>query len=210
MTVQPLGIAGATADAIVSQQQARQARDDQKENTTRDARNSFTYSSTGVGSLKLNVPVEFDCQFVEEPHIGAGVAIQVGPDEHYYELPQCTVGVYRWVKTPQQPKPKTDSADPPAVASPTGSSGGGDTVYNAEDTEPMFYTGAYLFMRVECALKDGIAPLLAEQHPASPRLHHHISFFGTAMKALPTTVTDTAGDPNVTPRTTDLTGGAGS
>ena len=49
MTVQPLGIAGATADAIVSQQQARQARDDQKENTTRDARNNqLAYSMIAI------------------------------------------------------------------------------------------------------------------------------------------------------------------
>lgn len=210
MSLQPLGLAGAGQAAVVAQQQARQGRDDQKENSTRDARNSFTLAASGVGSAKLAVPVVFDCKFVEEPHVASGVAIQIGPDEHYYELPTVTVGVLRWVKEPQQPPPDNATNDPGALPNlaVAGSGLGSNVVYNGpEDVVPMFYTGAYLYVRVNCDLKANVSLLTAEQHPAQPRLHLHVSFFGTAMKVLADSITATADDPTVAPRPTPIAGG---
>jgi hypothetical protein len=197
-------------------QQAKvQARDDQKENSTREAHNSFTIVSQGVGTLRLAQPVTFDCRFLEEPRITTGVAIAVPPDERYFNLPQSTVGVYRWIKEPQHPVTTTTAPDSTlalATFSPTGGTsvtgiGNTGTIIDAsEDAVPMYYTGAYLFFRITCDKLDGVTALTAEQHPASPILHQHITFTGMAMKILAPPITTTADDSDVPPRTSTVAG----
>lgn len=205
------GAAVAAQDAVSGQQQKIQARDDQKENSTREAHNSFTIISQGTGTLRLAQPVTFDCRFLEEPRITTGVAIAVAPNEKLYHLPQSTVGVYRWVKEPQQPA--TDSTAPvstlaayAAASTVSGIGSTGGIVDASEDRVPMFYTGAYLYFRIVCDRLDSVTALTAERNPASPILHQHITFTGTAMKILAPTITASADSPDVPPRMSTISG----
>jgi hypothetical protein len=209
-----LGASIAAQDAVSGQQQKVQARDDQKENSTREAHNSFTIISQGVGTLRLAQPITFDCRFLEEPRITTGVAIAVAPNEAMYHLPQSTVGVYRWVKVPQQPVATTTA--PTSTLYATSAAGAGSTVTGigntgkivdaSEDAVPMYYTGAYLYFRITCDRLETVTALTAEQHPASPILHQHITFTGMAMKILAPTISTSADSPDVPPRTSTVAG----
>jgi hypothetical protein len=210
-----LGATVTAQGAVSAQQQKMQARDDQKENSTREAHNSFTIVSQGIGTVKLAQPVTFDCQFIEEPRITSGVAIVVAPNEKLYNLPQTTVGVYQWVKKPQQPvadhdvngNPITDiNGVPTTLNTLTGAGVTGTVINDSEDQVPMYYTGAYLYFRIACDPLGSTTELQVEQAPATPILHQHITFTGTAMKALSETITGSADDPSVPPRTSTVAG----
>ncbi len=177
---------------VAAQQQIRQARDDVKENSAREARNSYSYTTTGSSTFVAQAPITFDCLFIQEPHFTSGVAMVRTPDLNLYDLPMAQVGIYRWVKRPQQPADKTREVALRFDSAPGSGSYRPKIESQPDDTEPMFYTGAYLYFIVRCDLKADLTAAqkaLAAKNPASAVLHHHLTFVGQAMKDLSESIT---------------------
>lgn len=190
------GAAGEVNRAILTQQQRLQARDDARENTARDARNAFTFTTVGVGTL-IAGQVNFDCQYIQEPHFTTGVVMAHGVDTDTFHMPMAHAGVYKWIKEPQLPyatiPDTTQAAYNPLL----------DT--EPDDGQPMFYTGAYLYFEVQVKAREDADPAVVAASTPRPVLHHHLSFVGVAMKKLSATIASSKFSSSVPSRTTGLT-----
>lgn len=194
----------------IEQQAVLQRRDDVRENSSREARNSFTFTTDGSGYIVPRQPITFDCLFLQEPHFTSGVALVRSPDLNLWHYPIVTAGVYRWIKQPQRP------AVPGSKLNAVESSGAGTyrprIINSPDDTEDMYYTGAFMYYAVICEpdlfTTTPDADILRLTHPPSTKLHHHLTFTGTAQKKLPTPVTDISFDREIVAATTPLGTGA--
>lgn len=206
------GVDLAAAGVRVAQMQARQARDDQRENTTREVRNSFSFTTTGCGTFVSPAAIVFDALFIQEPHFTSGVAMVKSADLNLYDLPTGQAAVYRWVKRPIQ-----EHKDANAIAFGVGASAGKSAylpriVSEPDDREPMYYTGCYLYFVVKADIKSRLSTALKTQaasQPPSATLHHHVTFTGTAMKDLPKSIMRLQFDKAITANPTPLGAGDG-
>lgn len=197
---------------LATQAQRRiQAREDAHENSTRNATNSFTYTSTGAGDLLVAAPLAFDCQFVVEPIVTTGAVLVRTPDLNLYKYPVAQVGVFRWVKRPQQDPVFDPNLDAGSLNQSVTAGGSPLPQDQPDDVVPMFYTGAYLYVVVRIDRRPNLSAAqtaLADKNPPSVTVHHHLSFSGVAMKSLPDAITGLAADPTVTATSTPLGAGA--
>jgi hypothetical protein len=190
-----LGAFRAATNALTVQQQRLQSREDQQENSTRDARNAYTFSTTGVGGT-ISGRVDFDCTYIQEPHVTSGLVLVRPPDQSLYQMPLGQVGIYSWIKTAQ--KPAGDVSDDDV------------TQYNPlldsepDDTVPMFYTGAFLYFQVTVPPRAGVTITQQNNAPPLTILQHHLVFQGIAMKKLSTAIESSKNTSVVVPRTTNL------
>lgn len=232
----PIGLGGAANAVIRQQADVAQVRAQIAENSTREAVNRFTHTTTGVGQIVMQQPISFDCVFTEEPSFTSGVALVKSPDPAHYRFPLVTAGVYRWVKKPQKPKPPSEIL----LATFVPGTGQSSTPPQVEDKSPQFYTGAYLYFIVradptqnvrsdgsnlaqlqqaftdaDLAQRAGLTKLIKEAqealylnaNPPQITIHHHLVFSGNAMKKLSDAVIKLADDMHATPADPPVTSG---
>lgn len=148
---------GSEVSALVG---ARQDRDQLHrqigENASREAFNSYSIVTTGVGDVTPAQPIMFDARFTQEPFITTGLVLVKQPDLTRYRLPLVTAGVLRWVTEPLRPKtPGRDTGQPNAgfvggfVAARSYPPVQTATALNLPDPRhPLAYLGAFLYFTI--------------------------------------------------------------
>lgn len=133
----------------------RQERIRHAENSGRTATSSLTFETTGVGSVILPVPLEFDATFLEKPSVTMGLELMRLADRSLYEFPHATSGVYRWVR---------DENDHYT----------GAYVWARVSCDPLLDANGQVLNQESVDL-----------NPPNPRLRHHLVVAATAYKKLP-------------------------
>lgn len=193
------------SQAWLNLESARQRREQQQENSARQAAFYQRYTTSGTGETVSGL-IRFDTAFTEQPYLATGCVIAQLPDVNYYRYPTVTAGVIRWETEPIGPPP------PPTyyTSSPSGAT--------RPDPRQVLYVGAYMVFTVQCdprnipntdgrnhlALKaamdalvegtedhdvakaryeEAIAARWLRANPARVIVEHHLTFSGVAVKS---------------------------
>lgn len=71
-----------------------------QENTARLAQSFAEYSTSGWGETRIQTITEFNCTFIERPHVSYGYSVD-GDTLVDTRFPRCWGGVYRWKTNPR-------------------------------------------------------------------------------------------------------------
>ena len=194
MTLNPFTIVNA-------QRTAEAAKDQQVENSPRIAYEELTYNTTGVGQIIIPGALRFQTVFLRAPSVVTGAVMTEAPGAGW-AYPQVTAGVYRWLTNPKgyftgvyvyfHVRCDPLNADDDAVPRISVEEAMTIREYRAYQLSQMAagtaeanYTRAHL---IQAKRELRRAQRAAARGTPRPKITHHLSFQGMAMKDLPDSV----------------------